>query len=276
MKCASNPNQTKLTSFFDTVGKLIDITSKEPRISAIVEAAQEQMSNRGFESVSPLFNHLLRNAESNSQKVPKNRRHDEVIKKFATSLLIYAGPLTYNFLHQNMLEALPCRRTVQNILYHEYHPIQEGYFRFESLLKHLERYSAPKVVSIGEDATRVISRIDYDNETDCLVGFVLPCDEKAIPLSTSFKVESFEAMQAIFQSGEFAKYAFVYMAQPLARGVPAFCLACLGTNNKFTSEFVLKRWQYIYTECKKFGITVVSFGADGVEYESIHQSHVCK
>ena len=119
------------------------------------------------------------------------------------------------------------------------------------------------MVSIGEDATRVISRIDYDNETNCLVGFVLPCDEKAIPLSTSFKAESFEAMQAIFQSGEFAKYAFVYMAQPLARGVPAFCLACLGTNNKSTSELVLKRWQYVYTECRKFGITVVSFGADG-------------
>lgn len=130
-----------------------------------------------------------------------------------------------------------------------YHPIQEGSFRFESLANHLEHYHAPKVVSI-EDATRVISRIDYDIETDCLVGFVMPCDDNGVPLTASFKADSYESMQAIFRNGEFAKYAFVYMAQPLARGVPAFCLACLGTNNKFTSEHVLKRWQYIYTECK--------------------------
>lgn len=65
-----------------------------------------------------------------------------------------------------MPEALPCRRTAQSILYREYHPIQEGSFCFESLAKHLERYHAPKVVSIGEDATRVISRIDYDIETE--------------------------------------------------------------------------------------------------------------
>ena len=48
------------------------------------------------------------------------------------------------------------------------------------------------------------------------------------------------------------------MAQPLCQNVPAFCLACLGTDNKFTAEQVLKRWKYIY-----FRIDVVSFGADG-------------
>ena len=63
-----------------------------------------------------------------------------------------------------------------------------------------------------------------------------------------------------FQSGIIAKY---YMAQPLTQGVPAFCLACLGTDNKFTAEHILKRWQYIYLECKKLGITVINFGADG-------------
>ena len=60
-----------------------------------------------------------------------------------------------------------------------------------------------------------------------------------------------------------AKYAFVYMAQPLCKGVPAFCLACMGTNNKFTADLVLKRWLYLFSECKKRGITVASFGADG-------------
>ena len=53
------------------------------------------------------------------------------------------------------------------------------------------------------------------------------------------------------------------MAQPLDCNIPAFCLACFGTNNKFTAEHVLLRWQRIYKECEKRKIHVISFGGDG-------------
>ena len=198
------------------------------------------------------------------------------MKKFATSLFIYCGPLAYNFLHQNMPEGLPSLRIVQNILLNEYHPINEGSFRFQELLQHLNSYGVPKLVSIGEDATRLISRIDYDNETDRLVGFVLPCDASGLPVVDTYLAVSFDSIKESFSKGELAKYAFVYMAQPLSQNVPAFCLACFGTqnvpafclacfgtNNKFTAEHILKRWKYIFLECKKIGIDVVSFGADG-------------
>lgn len=55
----------------------------------------------------------------------------------------------------------------------------------------------------------------------------------------------------------------MYMAQPLCSNAPSFCLACFGTDKKFNTQHVLKRWKYIYTECYKRGITVISFGADG-------------
>ena len=103
------------------------------------------------------------------------------MKKFASSLFIYAGPLAYRFIHQNIPEALPCVRTVQNILYHQYEPITEGEFL---LLQHLESYNAVKFV--GEDATRVVSRVDYDVETDRLVGFVLPCTKDGCHAQTLF------------------------------------------------------------------------------------------
>ena len=38
------------------------------------------------------------------------------------------------------------------------------------------------------------------------------------------------------------KYAYVYMPQPLA---------CFGTDNKFTAEHIVLRWQTIVIECKK-------------------------
>ena len=55
---------------------------------------------------------IVDNAEKNTAKFPQSRRHDEVIKKFATSLLLYGGPMAYILIHKNMETALPSLRTV--------------------------------------------------------------------------------------------------------------------------------------------------------------------
>ena len=130
-------------------------------------------------------------------------------------------------------------------------PIQEGEFRFDALLKHLESYGASKFVAIGEDATLVISMVDYDIEAKKLVGLVLPSTKNGLPLPDALLVISFDSITSAFQDGEFAKYAFVYVAQTVTKDVHPFCLCCLGTNNKFTAEQVLQRWKYIYLSCKK-------------------------
>ena len=67
----------------------------------------------------------------------------------------------------------------------------------------------------------------------------------------------------MFQSATKAKYAYVYMAQSMSLNAPPFCLACIGSNNKFTALHVLLRWKYIYEECTKRGMLVLSFGGDG-------------
>ena len=45
---------------------------------------------------------------------------------------------------------------------------------------HLNFYNSPMVVTIGEDATRIIKRVDYDSETDRLVGFVRLCVSRGL------------------------------------------------------------------------------------------------
>ena len=80
------------------------------------------------------------------------------------------------------------------------------------------------LVSIREDATWLISRLDYDNETDCLVhvGLLFPVMKSQYHSPQLSKLTTcFESTQAMFQNGEFSKYAFLYMALPFARGVPA-------------------------------------------------------
>ena len=112
-------------------------------------------------------------------------------------------------------------------------------------------------VSVGEDATRVISRIEYDSETDKLVGFVLPCDRDGL-ICDSFIATSFETMKSYFDNASLAKYAFVYVVQPLTKGVSPFCLACIATDNKFNAEVIMKRWQYIHDQLNQRGIHLVS------------------
>ena len=62
---------------------------------------------------------------------------------------------------------------MRRLVYSEYKPITEGEFRFDELEAYLNKHNAPKVISLGEDATRVVSRVEYDSETDRCVGFVL-------------------------------------------------------------------------------------------------------
>ena len=105
----------------------------------------------------------------------------------------------------------------------------------------MESYNAQKVVAIAEDATRVIARADYDYENDRVVGFVLPCDDAGLPLSDTFLAKSLSAIEKMFVTSELAKYAYAYVAQPMCLNVPPFCIACMGSNNRFTAEDVLQR-----------------------------------
>ncbi len=84
-----------------------------------------------------------------------------------------------------------------------------------------------------------------------------------MPVNDAFLTSSFEAIESHFHYSAVSKYALLYMAQPLSPATLAFILACLGTDNRFNTEQVLKRWMYIREECSKRGISVISYGTDG-------------
>ena len=224
-----------------------------------------------FESFPDMLKQLINNAVSNAHKHPKGRRHPEVIKNFSTSLFIFSGPFAYSFLQQNLGLSLPSIRTVQSYVYSQYNIINEGEFRFDGLLEHINRYKLSGIVSIGEDATRVISRVEYDSQTDRCVGFVLPINKQGLPIVDSYLATSYERIEEMFAGSAIAKYAYVYIAKyayvyiakPLDGHSPPFCLGCMGSDNKFNAETVLLRWNLIIKECEKRGISVVSFGGDG-------------
>ena len=260
-----DPRQSKLTDYFQVLDKIERIVRENAKLSHLLKQQSLGPSNSvpSLDQLTPILKGIIRNAEKNVNRTATGRRHPYMIKQFATALFIYAGPLAYEFLQQNMPEALPSLRTVQHNVHKEYKPIEEGQFCFDGLVEHIHHYNATNIVAIAEDATRVVARVDYDNNTDRCVGFVLPLDGNGLPLVDSFQATSFNAMQMMFSTASIAKYAYVYMAQPLGSQVPPFCLACIGTDNKFTTEEVLLRWQHIQAECERRGICVVSYGGDG-------------
>lgn len=142
LKSASDPAQTRITSFFNLIDSVNSILSSKPEINHLI---QDSTTGRSV-SFSPLFKCLIQNAERNLEKVPQQVRHSTLLKKFATSLLIYCGPMAYNFISCNLPRALPCLRTVQRNIAAEYSPFQEGVFRFDELLDHLNSFNAAKLV----------------------------------------------------------------------------------------------------------------------------------
>lgn len=265
-----DPLQTKLTDYYELVNEIDLLSRSNPDVMKAFNNANEE--RRKMLGISPsgdklefksFFQQIISNAEKNALRHPHGRRHSEVVKKFATSLFLYAGSMAYSLVQQNMPTALPCLRTVQESIHAEYHPLSEGQFRFDELVGYLEKFDAPLVIAISEDATRVIGRVEYDSETNRLVGFVLPCNSDGLPLADSFLAVSLEIIEECFKSQEISKFAYVFMAQCILQHVPAFCLGCIGSNNCFDATDVLKRWQYIFSQCQKRNINVISFGGDG-------------
>lgn len=126
----------------------------------------------------------------------------------------------------------------------------------------LEERSLPKYIWIGEDATRINGKIEYDSKTNNLIGFTLPlCN--GLPVVNSFEAISAKNIFDFFSSEQKANYAYVIMAQVLAEDAPSFCLSIFGTNNKFTADDVLKRWDAITKIANTYGITILGFCADG-------------
>ena len=153
LKVAMDPNQTRITHYYNLLHQMQSLACNNSECQSMINEAYKLQRERltmchpelGAENFSSLFKHLLENITVNANKVPQAKRHDHIIKKFSTSLLIYAGPRAYNFLQRNIPDGLPCLRTVQRTIRSEYKPMREGEFLFDDLLNHLNSYNAVNI-----------------------------------------------------------------------------------------------------------------------------------
>ena len=117
-KVIHDPAQTCITDYFKILNEIEILVKENVKLTKLLQQNGNKSFNTG--SLTPILKQLLINAEKNASIYPSQRRHTEILKKFSTALFIYCGPLAYEFLHQNMCQALPSLRTVQRIIHAQY------------------------------------------------------------------------------------------------------------------------------------------------------------
>lgn len=133
-------------------------------------------------------------------------------------------------------------------------PIVEGELRAKELCEYLERMKCTKHVWLSEDGTAISSKVTFDPKTNQLVGVVLPVDEKTgYPISFTYIATNAETIKKHLMQ-EKSSILYLVMAQPLDENIPPFVLQMYGTNNKFDTHDVIRRWNSTKTELEKYVI----------------------
>lgn len=123
--------------------------------------------------------------------------------------------------------------------------------RCGQLYDYLDGLKLDKYVWLSEDASGIVSKIEFDPNSNQMIGLVLPVDQKTgMPITLTFMARTAKEIQTNMQK---KKSTLVYMvlAQPLKKGVPPFILQLFGTDNRFTTQNVFLRWNHTVKELER-------------------------
>lgn len=174
--------------------------------------------------------------------------------------------MAYETLQKNLIYALPSLPGVNRYIHKSNCRLIEGVLRTDELFEYLDERNLEKIVSISEDATRIVGRVQYDSHTNQIVGFALPVNKQnGMPIPFALPARNVQEIIAHFQSEHtVSPLVNAVMAKPInVISTPSFCLLLFGTDNKYTAEDTFNRWKFIRQELNKKGISVLSFESDG-------------
>lgn len=209
------------------------------------------------------LNKLIAAAKRNQIRKPGGFRYDNEIKFFSLFLRLLTGRLAYATIQRNLECCLPSLPSVNRYIASSSCHILEGILRSDELLVYLNERSLPHAVSLSEDATRIVGRVQYDAKTNQIIGFTLPLSEaNGMPVPFNYPARNATEIVKHFSiENSISTYLNVIMAQPLAE-IPPFCLLVYGSDNKYTAKDVSSRWNFIGEEINSRGIEVVSISGD--------------
>lgn len=129
--------------------------------------------------------------------------------------------------------------------------IVEGELRCKELVNYLGTLNAKKYVWLSEDASGVVTKVEFDSKTNQMVGLVLPFNSSTgMPIPFSFLARSTDEIQTNMKKNN-SSLVYIVMAQPLMKNTPPFILQLFGMNNRFNSHDVMKRWKHTVQELNR-------------------------
>ncbi|CAF4551437.1 unnamed protein product, partial [Rotaria socialis] len=230
----------------DLLGKLTEVWKQGPMSSGTSDI--------------PILIPWMKNTFENFKKQKNKFTYDNLIQQFALLLFILGGRNCYEFLRLNLPAALPHVSNVELLMRNNEQKILECEFRFQLIKEYCKSNNCNYVFS-SEDATRCISRIDYDAQSDSFIGFS-SCLVNGLPQPNFFQTNKFDELKLWFGTFDKSAYINLHMIQSVAPSSPPFILSTYGSNNKATATDVLKRWLYIYNQCLCQGVRVIGFSSD--------------
>ncbi|KAK4876265.1 hypothetical protein RN001_012687 [Aquatica leii] len=119
------------------------------------------------------------------------------------------------------------------------------------LKQFLVQGNLPLKIFVSEDQIAVIQTIQYEPKINEMVGFVSPLNpETGFPERGRFVVNTLTDIQRAFNE------------ETLQDTAPSFCICVYGSDNKFSAEDVLNRWQYLKKQDSLHDIEIVGFSSD--------------
>lgn len=256
--------QTRVTNYFPFLDEMKKLIKDNEELRKLWAQQCEIMNKESsVANATKFLDELILSTNRNSSKTEAGYRYPQDLKLFACNLFMSMGRGTYEILYKNLKPALPSISTAERCLSSYDKKVTEGQFRFEELKKHLEDRNLPKNLWISEDGTRIKAIVEYMPSNNQFVGFAVPFEKKGLPIVKSFEATTGEKCTQLLETVPVANYAYVMMAQPLKHKSAAFCLCLFGSNNKFKTENVLSRWQWMKKEAQANGTKILGFSSDG-------------
>lgn len=221
-------------------------------------------STEDTKNVQSYFLKLLQsNAESNANRKKEGFRYDKQTHAISAYLRMICGTLGYHTFQANLQRSMPSITSVNRYIRASHFHITEGILRSEELQKYLNDRSLPKVVSLSEDATRVVGKVQYCSITNQIVGFTLPINHKiGMPVPFAYPARNADEIMKHFEYGNSSSFLNIIMAQPVVKNESPFCLLLFGSDSKYSANDVKNRWKFIVRELAKIGIKTLTISSD--------------
>ncbi|CAF4628465.1 unnamed protein product [Rotaria sp. Silwood2] len=257
--------ESRLTNTNTILSHTTTSIEKSKFSQCICELINIDGENEQYQS-KPFINTFLSNLLKNMKRSKNNFQFHPIVTKFASVFRILAGYNAYEFTRINLLGSLPSDTTLKNYDEDINLKLNECEFRFDLLKDYLDSIKSQYVFS-SEDATGVVSSVSYDAINDSFIGFT-PSLNDGLPVINQFKTNSYSELEQWFHDIDKSTLVNVHLIEPLLTDVTSlvhsrpYTISAYGINNKHSASGTIRRWIYIYNQCKERNINLVGFSTD--------------